>query len=228
MTILNRNFFIGCAAAVVGIILVLIVGFFILARVFGSAAGLEGMLGAPPLPGAIEGEMDYGWSVRGLDGDELSMADTKGKVVFVNVWATWCPPCRVEMPSIQRLCDTIKGEDIAFVLVSREGAETLRDFVETQGFSMPVYTLVGDMPRVLQTRGIPTTFIISPDGKIVLKHVGAAQWDDGTVVEFIRGLLQEQAAADEIPQYEGNVDAVVDAIKAVHKAEAEANAVLLE
>jgi thiol-disulfide isomerase/thioredoxin len=114
----------------------------------------------------------------------MNLAETKGKVLFLNLWATWCGPCRMEMPSIQRLYDSMKDE-VTFVLVSNEAPDDVRSFMETEGYTMPAYTSDDTPPDVLSTRGIPTTFIVSPQGEIVLRHVGSADWDKQEVRDFL-------------------------------------------
>jgi len=136
-----------------------------------------------------------GWQLQGLDGTELDVADLKGKVVFLNLWATWCPPCRAEMPSIQRLYEKMKDEGVAFALVSHEAPKTVRKFVEESGYTMPIYTAAGAAPPAFQTRAIPTTFVIGRDGKIALRQVGAKDWNDEDTVSLLRRLLTEEPPA---------------------------------
>ena len=145
------------------------------------------MLPPPPFPAHTT--IDYNWHVRGLDGKEFDVVQTKGKVIFLNFWATWCPPCVDEMPSIQRLYDKLKSEEILFMCVSEEGRTRISEFIKEKEFTFPVYTVIGEKPRVFQTRGIPATFIISRDGQIAFKHVGAAKWDHKTSIDFIKGLM---------------------------------------
>ena len=171
------------------VFLVVVLIIFFLARLF-IRGGLMGGFPPPSFEGRLEaGEMDYDWTLRSLDGQKLDLAATRGKVIFLNMWATWCPPCRAEMPSIQRLYDRMKDEGVVFILVSDESPERVRRFVEKERLTLPVYTSVGQIPAVLQTPGIPATFIVSPQGKIAFKHMGAARWDDPRCVEFLRGLM---------------------------------------
>lgn len=189
MKFLNRNFFIGLAAGLILTILIIIAGGYILIRSFTSRSGqkLESILQPPPFP--TQTKMDYNWRVRTLDGKELDLGKTKGKIIFLNFWATWCPPCVAEMPSIQRLYDVINSEEIHFMCVSDEDRTRVSKFVKERGFTFPIYTLVGEKPQVLRTQGIPATFIISQDGQIVFKHVGGAKWDDKTSIDFVRKLM---------------------------------------
>jgi len=189
MKFFNKNFFIGLVAGLVLMLVIIIVGGYIFIRSFTPRAreGLESMLQPPPVPTQVK--MDYNWRVQGLDGRDLDVAQIRGKVIFINFWATWCPPCVAEMPGIQRLYDAIKSEEIHFLCVSEEERTKVGKFVQEKGFTFPIYTLIGEKPGVFQTPGIPATFIISRDGQIVFKHVGAAKWDHETGVDFIKGLM---------------------------------------
>ncbi|NIS61149.1 MAG: redoxin family protein [Proteobacteria bacterium] len=189
MKIFNRNFFIGLVAGLILTILMLIGGGYVLMRSFTSRTGekLESILHPPPFP--TQTRMDYNWRIQGLDGKELDVGKSKGKVIFLNFWATWCPPCVAEMSSIQRLYDEIKSEGIDFICVSDENRTKVSKFVKEKGFTFPIYTLLSDQPQVLRTRGIPATFIISQDGQIVFKHVGAARWDHKTSIDFMKKLM---------------------------------------
>ncbi len=189
MKFFNKNFFIGLVAGLILMIGIIIVGGYIFIRSFTPRAreGIQSMLQPPPFP--TKAKMDYNWRVQGLDGRELDLARTKGRVIFLNFWATWCPPCVAEMPTIQGLYEKIKSEEIHFLCVSEEEKTKVRKFVQEKGFTFPIYTLIGEKPRILETRGIPATFIISRDGQIVFKHVGAAKWDHEAGVDFIKGLM---------------------------------------
>jgi len=136
----------------------------------------------------ILGTADYSWSYRALDGKEIMFSELKGKVVFINFWATWCKPCVAEMPSIQSLYNSLKDEDIVFLLVSDEDEETVRKFLDKKQFTFPVYLRDKEVPKVFKTMGIPATFILDREGSVVFKHVGSAKWDDESCLSFIRNL----------------------------------------
>lgn len=119
---------------------------------------------------------DYRWMLRDAGGGPVSMEHYRGKVIFLNFWATWCPPCVAELPEIQKAYDRY-GDRVAFMLVTDQEPGTVRHFFEKHGYELPVYYLSGTVPGAFQYRTIPTTFIISRDGKIVLRKGGAANWD---------------------------------------------------
>jgi thiol-disulfide isomerase/thioredoxin len=130
---------------------------------------------------------DYGWQFNALDGRAISFSDFQDQVVFVNVWATWCGPCRAEMPAIQRLHDAVRADGIALVLVSDEDAATVQQFVGKGGYTFPVY-LSQTLPDVFDTDTIPASFVVSRDGRVVLRHRGAAAWDSAACQSFLRAL----------------------------------------
>ncbi|WP_430812020.1 MULTISPECIES: redoxin family protein [unclassified Carboxylicivirga] len=132
---------------------------------------------------------DYHWQLEDLDGNLLDFSTLKGQVIFLNFWATWCPPCIAEMPSIQRLYDDYK-DSMAFVLVSQESKTILRDFIDKKGYTFPIYVLRSRQPEVFTSRSIPASFLISAEGQMIMKKQGAARWDGSNVKELIDDMLQ--------------------------------------
>lgn len=194
MRFFNRYFFIGLASGVLLTIVVIFVGGYFLVQIITEDAA---MMGAKhPVPNfppssqiSIYGQVDYGWTIRTLDGKEVTLSEFKDKVLFINLWATWCKPCVAEMPSIQTLYDSLKNEAVAFLLISDETEETVRKFLDRRQFTFPVYLRGEEVTTVFKTVGIPATFIVSRDGAVVFKHVGAAKWDDESCLSFLRGLM---------------------------------------
>ena len=134
------------------------------------------------------GTVDPGWTFQTLEGEERSFADLRGKTVFVNFWATWCPPCLAEMPSIQDLYDSLKGENIEFLLISHEPRSVVAEFIVDSDYAFPVYVAEDPPPAVLETQGIPATFILNARGEIVFQHVGMADWNTDECRRFLREL----------------------------------------
>lgn len=131
-----------------------------------------------------------GFKMADLQGNQVAFESLKGKVVFLNIWATWCPPCIAEMPNIQRLYDKVGSDKIAFVMLSVDegGLEKVKKFIDKKGYTFPVYMPAGSFPQEFYSNAIPTTFIISPDGKIVAKQEGMADYDTPEVVAFLQNL----------------------------------------
>ncbi len=135
-----------------------------------------------------ENQMD--WYLEDLDGNRVSFSEFKGQPIFLNFWATWCPPCLAEMPSIQRLYNEYNNR-MAFVLISSEKTDVLREFIQEENYTMPIYHLKSDLPDVLSSRSIPASFLITPEGKIVMKKQGAAKWDGKNVKSTIDEMLED-------------------------------------
>jgi len=125
-------------------------------------------------------------------GRPASLADYRGKVVLVNIWATWCQPCRIEMPSMERLHRKLAGNDFAVVAVSVDEADsaTVMQFARDLGVTFDVlHDRAGAIRRLYQTTGVPESFVIERDGVIVKKVIGPAEWDGPVNEVLIRKLI---------------------------------------
>ena len=126
-----------------------------------------------------------------LEGNEFSLRNFENKVLFINYWATWCNPCLAEMPSMAELYNQYKeNNNIVFLYLSKEDADTIIDYIPKDDSlgQLPIYKVVTD-DDLFSTRGIPTTFIVNRNGKIVIKDVGSAVWNDQSVVDYLDNLL---------------------------------------
>lgn len=138
------------------------------------------------------GEGDYDFKLKNLDGSIISFNELKGKVVFMNIWATWCPPCIAEMPNIQKLYDKIDSSQVAFVMLSTDQSEEkVNKFISRKGFTFPVYLAASNVPSEFRVPSIPTTFVFSKEGKIVSKNVGMANYDKKSFIKFLNELIEE-------------------------------------
>ncbi|MFW5754570.1 MAG: TlpA family protein disulfide reductase, partial [Marinilabiliaceae bacterium] len=134
---------------------------------------------------------DSEWNMRISEltnGEHVTLEKFQGRPVFLNFWATWCPPCIAEMPSIQELYDDYKDE-VAFVLVSNESQEVIDAFMERHDYTLPVYSLAGSVPSVFETSTIPSTYFIAPSGRLLISKTGAARWNSPKVRDMIDDLL---------------------------------------
>lgn len=151
-----------------------------------------------PDSGVPLGDEEQSWTLTSLDGTTLrfgdlgGQTDQSGKVVFLNIWATWCGPCVAEFPSIQSLEESVRGTDVAFALVSEEKADKVKAFVAREGYTLPFYISEGPLPKAFQTRGIPATFVIDRTGSIVYHHLGSADWNDDQVRDLFSTLLNRK------------------------------------
>jgi thiol-disulfide isomerase/thioredoxin len=139
----------------------------------------------------------YDFSIRDLNDKVVDVNSFKGKVIFLNMWATWCGPCRVEMPSIQQLYDSVDHEKIAFIMLSLDVAENqtkVAGYVKSKSFTFPVYQPASALPNQLQVPTIPTTFVIGKDGKVRMKKAGTANYATEGFVKFLEQLSNEPEA----------------------------------
>lgn len=146
---------------------------------------------APEAVSSTEQAFDYDFSLQDLDGKKIKVADLKGKVIFINLWATWCGPCRVEMPSIQNLYNSVDKEKVVFVMLSLDQPEhrsKIVKFINDKDFTFPVYQPASPLPKLLRVNSIPATFIISPDGKVKSKKTGMANYDTEEMRNFLKAL----------------------------------------
>ncbi len=136
-------------------------------------------------------KMDFRFQLKSLDGEDFDARTLEGEVVFINLWATWCPPCIAEMPDIHDLY-LKKGQQVKFVMISLDkDPQKARDFIKRKEFEFPVYTADYGLPEVLYTRSIPTTFVISRTGDIVVKRLGLAQYNNQEFIEYLDGLVSQ-------------------------------------
>lgn len=136
-------------------------------------------------------EAGYQWPMTDSDGNPYSFTKEKGKVVFLNFWATWCAPCLKEMPDVQRLFDDY-GDKVGFVLVTEEDTAKVQIFLRKKGYTLPIYlTEKANIPEELASKSVPTTYIIGKSGKIVRAETGAIDWNSNEVRSLLDGLLAE-------------------------------------
>ena len=130
----------------------------------------------------------------GLDGKKVSLTDFKGKAVFLNIWATWCPPCREEMPSMEKLYQELKGEDFEILAVSIDasGATVVAPFMKEYNLSFPaLLDPEGTIQNLYGTTGVPESFIIGKEGIIEKIVIGPMDWATSKVILFFRNLIQK-------------------------------------
>jgi len=128
-------------------------------------------------------------------GKPVTLADFKGQVVLLNIWATWCEPCKIEMPSLEQLEKEIgpQGLKIVSVSVDEGGADVVRQFVRDYGLTFQIlHDQSAAIERIYQTTGIPESFVINREGRIVKKVIGAADWDATVNKDLMRRLLAQR------------------------------------
>jgi thiol-disulfide isomerase/thioredoxin len=136
------------------------------------------------------GDLTY----RTLDGTPQTLSSNKGQVIFLDLWGTWCVQCVAEMPTVQKLYDHYKADPrVKFLIVSRmDKPAAVRSYARRNHLDLPFYITHDDeIPPTMQLNQFPATFLYAPDGTMVMKHTGAADWSDASVISFIDRLKQQ-------------------------------------
>jgi len=144
-------------------------------------------------PLVVAGTPAPDFALPGLDGKIVRLSDFKGKVVFLNIWATWCSPCREEMPSMEKLYQEMKGQPFEMLAVSIDilGAKAVAPFMAELKLSFPaLLDPQGTLERQYGTTGVPESFIIDKEGIIAAKVIGARDWTAPDAVQFLKKLAQ--------------------------------------
>ena len=131
---------------------------------------------------------DYKWNLKNIDGSIFNFEKAKGKVILVNFWATWCPPCIAEMPSMQLLYEDYKDK-VEFVFISNDNSLIIDKFMIKNGYTFKVYNAITKKPNIFNAKTIPKTYLIDKYGNIVIDKTGAANWNSDTVRKTIDKLL---------------------------------------
>ncbi|MCP3667254.1 MAG: redoxin domain-containing protein [Gammaproteobacteria bacterium] len=125
-----------------------------------------------------------------VDGNQHQLSDYRGQVLIINFWATWCPPCRAEMPSMQRAWEQLEKEGILMLGINvGEDEDTI--FLFSADYPVEFPLLMDSDSRVINqwpVRGLPTTFVVDIQGKIVYRAIGGREWDDPELLGFVRAL----------------------------------------
>jgi thiol-disulfide isomerase/thioredoxin len=127
------------------------------------------------------------FKVTAMDGSTVNLADLKGRKVFVNLWATWCPPCRAEIPSIETLSRKLNKQKIAFVMLSLdENINLPKQFAIKNNLHLPVFYPAEGLPAMFKTDGIPATFIFNEKGELIKQNMGAEDYDTDEYVQLLK------------------------------------------
>ena len=133
---------------------------------------------------------DLNMAMLSMNGRQVNLQQFQGKVLFINFWASWCPPCVAELPTILKLSKEVTNPDVQFILVNLDqDAKKARDFIHRKDITLPVYQPVSRIPSELSSNTIPATFIIDKSGRIALQRKGMAEYD----TRAIRSLLSKLA-----------------------------------
>ncbi len=137
------------------------------------------------------------FTLQDIDGNIHRLADYRGKALIVNFWATWCPPCRAEMPSMERAWKKERSNGIVILAINvGEDEDTIFQFTADYPVTFPL--LMDQDSEVVGpwgVRGLPTTYVVDPAGRIVYRAIGGREWDDPELLDKVRALLPRQEAA---------------------------------
>lgn len=187
----------GNKNSVLRLLFYILVGFVVwFAFVRGRVAPLIGQGPEPRLVNQTANvQADFDWSLIDRDGNPVSLAEFRGKPVFLNVWATWCPPCRAEIPSIDRLAEKFKDTDARILCVSiDDAADKAFFFADSNRMKGQVlWSSPDSLPSAYDQGAIPSTYIIDRAGKLRVAETGSAAWDHPRVVALLQTLLDEPA-----------------------------------
>jgi peroxiredoxin len=154
--------------------------------VLGAVIGLQ-VLQRGPSSGYAAGE----FALPDLNGTEVRLADLRGKIVFLNLWATWCPPCRAEMPSMEALYQRFRHRDFAMLAVAEDtDAAPVAAFVRELGLTFPILLDTDNrLPGRYGVTGYPETFVIDRNGQVIKHVVGPAEWNSPEMIAYFEELL---------------------------------------
>lgn len=135
---------------------------------------------------------DYDFHIIDENGKTIDFSEFQGKTVFMNIWATWCPPCIAEMPDINDLYKKI-GTNVQFVMISVDDDPNIaHKFIDRKGFEFPVYFLKYGLPQAYASSAIPSTYVLSPAGQIVVEEHGLSKYDTEEFRNFLLSLNKDK------------------------------------
>lgn len=135
-------------------------------------------------------EQDYDIELQGINVPSTNLKNFKDKPIFLNFWGTWCPPCRKEWPSIQKLYETRKG-NVDFVLIAMQDQEAnVRKFLQENNYTAPVYIAQSPISEKLLPKVFPTTYLLDKTGRILIKEDASRDWNTESVHQFIDNIVK--------------------------------------
>ena len=132
----------------------------------------------------------YQWQLKDATGKIVSLEEYKGKIVFINFWATWCPPCIAEMPSIQKLYADYQDK-MVFLFVTTDSFEKANAFMIKENLTLPVYQSLSNPPLEMESSTIPATYLIDQSGNVIVAKIGTANWNSDSFREKLDELLKK-------------------------------------
>jgi len=142
--------------------------------------------------GPVLSDSDFSFAMLTSDDNRVSLDDFRGDLIFVNVWASWCPPCVAEMPTIETLYNRVGDyNNIRFVMLSMDqDRQKGANYMENKEFPMPYFFPASELPNMLQSQYLPTTYLISKEGKVIYKKEGIADYSSTNFAQWMINLAQ--------------------------------------
>ncbi len=137
--------------------------------------------------------MAKNFTLQDVDGETFELSKAKGNWIFLHFWASWCGPCRKEMPTIQKLADAMQNKDFKIVMINTaEDEDTIFEFLAAIDIELNTLMDVdGQVTEVWKPRGLPTSFLINPKGEVKYQAIGGRKWGEQLYVDFIKQLLKK-------------------------------------
>ncbi|SEA48564.1 Peroxiredoxin [Desulfuromusa kysingii] len=149
------------------------------------------MTNLPHATSVAPGDTAPALTLENTKGQKISLSDLQGKIVMINFWATWCPPCIEEMPSMQRLYDAMQGDDFVMLAINTEenGRSVVPEFLNKTSYTFPVlYDDQGEVQKKYGVYKFPETFIINKDGTIAQRIIGSLDWSSSKAIAYLKDL----------------------------------------
>ncbi len=141
----------------------------------------------------VAGDLAPDFQLEDTKGNKVTLSDLRGKIVMVNFWATWCPPCIEEMPSMERLNEVLAGDDFVMLAINTEenGPGIVPGFLEKTPYTFPIlYDNKGVVQKRYGVFKFPESFIVGKDGKVVEKIIGPLDWSSLKTITYFKGLIK--------------------------------------
>ncbi|MEM9895376.1 MAG: TlpA disulfide reductase family protein [Bacteroidota bacterium] len=134
----------------------------------------------------------YAFRLETMEGEIVDFSNFKGDIIFLNFWASWCPPCLAEMPDIHDLYEK-HHENVSFIMISLDkDRQKAKDYVSRKEYDFPVYFLASKLPRNYSVSSIPTTYLLDQEGKIIVEKQGMAKYDTKKFNNLLRDLAKSE------------------------------------
>lgn len=183
----RKSFFAGFVSGILTLVLLVVVGLFITANFFRDKI-VERKAGQLEAPALSDGAMArYEWAVVDSGGVEHQMNEFRNKSILLQFWSPECMACEAEIPAMNAMYEATKDSGLEIIAVAMDVAPPqLPEVAAEMGIRYPIYALSGTVPDVFKFTAGPATFVVNPAGMIVMRHLGAAKWDDPQVVAWLK------------------------------------------